>query len=120
MEYFPKIVEVAMTGDWSKIPAIPDQPVCLQCRQLGNKCLLLEKKPCFGPMILGGCHAVCPTARMGCQGCRGLRPTGNVRAMKQTLRTMMTDQEFEDTTEIYGLRDDVEEREIKTNDNLKK
>jgi len=62
-------------------------------------------------MIQGGCNAVCPTARQTCQGCRGLRAKGNVKAMKTTLKNMMTDQEFEDTTEIYGLKDDIEERE---------
>lgn len=91
-----------------KIPNIPDNPVCVECKKRGNRCLLLDKKPCFGPMILGGCDAVCPTAKMGCQGCRGLRPTGNVRAMKATLKTMITEEEFENITEIYGLRDDIE------------
>ncbi len=89
------------------VPKIPDLPVCVECKAKGNRCLLLDKKPCFGPMILGGCDAICPTARMMCQGCRGLRPTGNAKAMKQALKNMMTDEEFENTTEIYGLRDDI-------------
>jgi sulfhydrogenase subunit delta len=101
--YMPELLE-------KKIPQIPDQPVCVECKAAGNKCLLLDQKPCFGPMILGGCQAVCPSARMGCQGCRGLRPKGNVKAMKAALQRMMTDEEFENTTEIYGLRDDVEAR----------
>lgn len=104
LKYMPEILE-------GKIPAIPDLPVCFECRAKGNRCLLLDKKPCFGPMILGGCDAVCPTAKMMCQGCRGLRPTGNVKAMKQALKTMMTDEEFENTSEIYGLRDDLSELE---------
>lgn len=104
LKYLPLLLE-------GTIPEIPDQPVCVECRQKGNKCLFLEKKPCFGPMIQGGCEAVCPSARMMCQGCRGLRKTGNVKAMRATLKTMMTDQEFEDTTEIYGLRDDIEARD---------
>jgi len=103
LKYMPEILE-------GRIPQIPDQPVCVECKAAGNKCLLLENKPCFGPMILGGCNAVCPTSRMGCQGCRGLRPKGKVTAMRQALKRMMTDEEFENTTEIYGLRDDVEER----------
>ena len=111
LKYAPALVEVAMTGDRSKLPEIPDQPVCVECRKKGNRCLLLDKKPCFGPMILGGCDAVCPSSRMMCQGCRGLRPKGNVKAMRATLKSMMTDAEFEDVTEIYGLRDDVEARE---------
>ncbi|HAR99941.1 MAG: NADH ubiquinone oxidoreductase 20 kDa subunit [Candidatus Moranbacteria bacterium GW2011_GWC2_37_73] len=109
LKYFP-ILLANVKGE-GELPTIPDSPVCVECKKKGNRCLLLDKKPCFGPMILGGCDAVCPTSRMGCQGCRGLRPTGNVKAMKMTLKTMMTDEEFENTTEIYGLRDDIEKWE---------
>jgi len=82
----------------------------VECRKKGNRCLLLDKIPCFGPMILGGCDAVCPTAKMPCQGCRGLRPAGNIKAMRTTLQKMMTDEEFENMSEIYGLRDDLEDK----------
>lgn len=111
LKYMPAIIEAAQSGDLSKIPQIPDQPVCVECKAKGNRCLLLDKKPCFGPMILGGCEAVCPSSRMMCQGCRGLRPKGNAIAMRATLKTMMTDEEFENTTEIYGLKDDLFEPE---------
>jgi len=104
LKYMPELLK-------GNIPKIPDLPVCVECRSKGNRCLLLDKKPCFGPMILGGCGAVCPTARMMCQGCRGLRPTGKVKAMKQALKDMMTDEEFENTAEIYGLKDDIEEKD---------
>lgn len=106
LKYAPELLK-------GNIPAIPDNPVCVECKKNGNKCLLLEGKPCFGPMILGGCDAVCPTARMGCQGCRGLRPGGNVKAMRLALKNVMTDEEFENVTEIYGLRDDIDERTAK-------
>lgn len=109
-EEFLKYIPELLKGN---IPVIPDQPVCVECKKKGNRCLFLDKKPCFGPMILGGCDAVCPTSRMMCQGCRGLRPAGNISAMKNTLKTMMTDEQFENTTEIYGLRDDIEAREKK-------
>jgi len=107
-EEFLRYIPELLKGD---IPQISDQPVCVECKKKGNKCLFLEKKPCFGPMILGGCDAVCPTARMMCQGCRGLRPTGNVSAMRATLKNMMTDEEFENVSEIYGLRDDIEAKQ---------
>lgn len=104
LKYMPELLQ-------GNIPEITDNPVCVECKALGNKCLLLEGKPCFGPMILGGCQAVCPSARMGCQGCRGLRPKGNVKATRATLKRMMTDEEFENATEIFGLRDDIEARQ---------
>lgn len=101
LQYMPELLA-------GRIPKIPDLSVCVECRAKGNRCLLLDKKPCFGPMILGGCEAVCPSSRMMCQGCRGLRPTSNVKAMRATLKNMMTDEEFENTSEIYGLRDDID------------
>ena len=110
LAYFPQILAYAK-GEAENLPQIPDNPVCVECKKKGNTCLLLEKKPCFGPMILGGCDAVCPTARMGCQGCRGLRPKGNVKAMRMALKNFMSDEEFDNATEIYGLRDDIEEWE---------
>ncbi|MFA6160424.1 MAG: hypothetical protein WC678_05065 [Parcubacteria group bacterium] len=106
LKYMPELLK-------NNIPVIPDQPVCVECKKAGNRCLLLDKKPCFGPMILGGCNAVCPSSRMMCQGCRGLRPNGNISAMRATLKTMMTDEEFENATEIYGLRDDIEEKSVR-------
>lgn len=109
LKYFPILLENVKIE--TEIPKIPDSPVCVECKKKGNRCLLLDKKPCFGPMILGGCDAVCPTARMTCQGCRGLRPTGNVKAMRATLKTMISDEQFENISEIYGLRDDLEEWE---------
>lgn len=104
LKYFPTLLE-------GRIPSRADQPVCVECKARGNRCLLLDGKPCFGPMIQGGCNAVCPSSRMMCQGCRGLRPNGNVKAMRATLKKMMTDEEFENVTEIFGLRDDIDERE---------
>lgn len=116
-EEFLKYMPMLLRGE---IPEIPDQPVCVECRAKGNRCLLLDKKPCFGPMIQGGCDAVCPTARMMCQGCRGLRPLGNVCAMKKALNNMMTENEFEDVSEIYGLRDDLEVRECQERKEMEK
>lgn len=106
LKYIPELLK-------GKIPVIPDLPVCMECRKKGNVCLLTEKKPCLGPMVLGGCNAVCPSARMMCQGCRGLRPTGNVKAMRATLASMMTNEDFDNITEIYGLKDDICEKERK-------
>ncbi|HCP08236.1 MAG TPA: hypothetical protein DIT25_00320 [Candidatus Moranbacteria bacterium] len=117
LKYMPMFLDACQPGNEAKIPEIPDQPVCVECKAKGNRCLLLDKKPCFGPMIQGGCDAVCPTSNMMCQGCRGIRPKGNVKAMRATLKTMMTDEEFENTTEIFGLRDDISEWESKLNSN---
>ena len=115
LRYIPDLLAASQAkNSQEKIPVIPDQPVCVECRKAGNRCLLLDKKPCFGPMILGGCGAVCPSSRSQCQGCRGLRPTGNVTAMRAALKNMMSDEQFENMTEIFGLRDDLEAWEKKS------
>jgi len=50
---------------------------------------------------------------MSCQGCRGLRPTADIKAMRESLKDIVSDEEFENMAEIYGLRDDIEDREKK-------
>lgn len=107
LKYMPEILD-------GKIPEIPDRPVCIECKARGNRCMLLDGKPCFGPMIIGGCNAPCPTAGMMCQGCRGLKKNVDIKSMKKALKDKMTDQEFEDVSEIFGLRDHIEEREKKS------
>ncbi|HOW60756.1 MAG TPA: hypothetical protein P5548_00425 [Candidatus Moranbacteria bacterium] len=111
LEYFPIILESAISS--KDFPKIPDKSVCIQCRAKGNRCLLLDKKPCFGSMILGGCDAVCPSYNMPCQGCRGLRPSTNIKEVRESLRNIINDEEFENISEIYGLRDDIEAKEKK-------
>ena len=107
--YFPMLLESAATG--KALPEIVDKSVCFECKKKGNECLLMDKKPCLGPMILGGCGAICPSSKMMCQGCRGLCPTADIKGMRANLKNMMSDEEFENITEIFGLRDDIEERE---------
>jgi len=109
MEYFPMLWE--SIEDNKDLPKISDKSVCVGCKDKGIKCFLLDGKPCFGSMILGGCGAVCPSAGLMCQGCRGLRPGANVKNISKGLKNMMTGEEFENVAEIYGLRDDIEAKE---------
>ncbi|MEA3350040.1 MAG: NADH:ubiquinone oxidoreductase [Chloroflexota bacterium] len=79
---FVKVVKNVLLG---KRPGIPDYPVCVECKLKENVCLLLEGKPCLGPVIRAGCDAICPTYGEGCEGCRGLIPNPNENAMKDVL-----------------------------------
>jgi coenzyme F420-reducing hydrogenase gamma subunit len=54
----------------------PD-PVCRECRLFENGCLLDYNKICLGPLIRGGCKAVCPTNGFECYGCRGITDDAN-------------------------------------------
>lgn len=56
-------------GGW---PGRQVMPVCMECRILENRCLLLEdRQPCIGPVTRAGCHARCPSLGVVCEGCRG-------------------------------------------------
>ncbi|MFW6082706.1 MAG: NADH:ubiquinone oxidoreductase [Chloroflexota bacterium] len=81
-EEFVSVVKNLLLG---KKPGIPDHPVCVECKLKENVCLLLEGKPCLGPVTRAGCDAICPTYGDGCEGCRGYIPEPNERAMKDVL-----------------------------------
>lgn len=55
--------------------------VCRECKAKGNECLLLQGKPCIGPITKGGCGAICPTNGLHCYGCWGLKKDANFPAM---------------------------------------
>ncbi|MCA9478504.1 MAG: hypothetical protein KC535_05135 [Nanoarchaeota archaeon] len=48
-----------------------NDPVCVECKLRNNGCLLDQGKICLGPIIAGGCKAVCPSGGLKCYGCRG-------------------------------------------------
>ena len=60
-------------------------PVCLECRNLGNKCLLEEGKLCLGPITNGGCNALCPSNNTTCYGCRGPCKDANLKAFLEMI-----------------------------------
>lgn len=63
-----------------KKPRQPEFPVCVECKQKENPCLLLKGKPCLGPVTYAGCGAVCPSDNIACIGCRGPIKNANVEA----------------------------------------
>ena len=52
-------------------PQFPNYPVCVECKQRLNSCVVDMGMICLGPVTRGGCDAVCPRNRLGCWGCRG-------------------------------------------------
>ncbi|MBE9507252.1 MAG: NADH:ubiquinone oxidoreductase [Chloroflexi bacterium] len=81
-EEFINVVRAVLVG---KKPAIPDYPVCVECKLKGNVCLFHIGKTCLGPVTRAGCGAICPTYGDGCEGCRGLIPEPNENSMKEVL-----------------------------------
>ena len=67
-------------------PADPTAPVCFECKLRENICLFHKGGTCMGPVVRGGCRAICPAYGAGCDGCRGLAPDPNVALMRTLLR----------------------------------
>lgn len=67
-------------------PEFPQYPVCTECRNRENLCLLIERSEiCLGPLIQAGCNARCPAVSIPCEGCRGPVAEANVAAQVQLL-----------------------------------
>ncbi len=59
------------------VPEPYPHPVCHECKLNENKCLLMDKKFCLGPVTAGGCDSACPNNGVACVGCWGPNPDGN-------------------------------------------
>jgi sulfhydrogenase subunit delta len=63
-------------------PQLPDEAVCLECKRLGNPCILVTQGvPCLGPVTRTGCGALCPSFGRGCYGCFGPREAANTDSL---------------------------------------
>ena len=80
------------------VPKLEDVPVCNECRELENPCLLFEGIPCLGPVTYAGCKALCPTEKAQCIGCRGFTKDGNFEKLSDKFREMGVSEK-----EIYNL-----------------
>lgn len=70
-------------GGW---PGRQKMSVCMECRILECRCLLIEDfKPCLGPITQAGCRARCPSQGVGCEGCRGETENPNRQEMLRLL-----------------------------------
>jgi len=62
-----------------------DKAVCHECSLKENYCLLDQGIECLGPLMNGGCRALCPSFNHPCTGCRGLLDDANLESGKQVL-----------------------------------
>jgi coenzyme F420-reducing hydrogenase gamma subunit len=67
-------------------PQLPQYPVCVECKQRLNACVLDMGILCLGPVVRAGCNAVCPRNRFGCWGCRGPAEEANYESLIEILR----------------------------------
>jgi coenzyme F420-reducing hydrogenase gamma subunit len=79
---FLKVVKALVFGT---TPDIPQYPVCVECKMLGNECMYDKGGVCLGPVTRAGCNAICPSNNVSCEGCRGAVPNPNNNAMHEVL-----------------------------------
>ena len=72
-------------------PAVPAHSVCIECKQRGSVCVMVQGTPCLGPVTHAGCGAICPAYRRGCYGCFGPMETPNMPALAREWRELGAD-----------------------------
>jgi len=104
---FYRIVMELVEG---KTPYIARRPVCYECQLRENNCLLQEGKPCFGPVSLGGCDAVCPSNGFICEACRGPLSGTSVEKLQEIMKGKMSRKDLMKIAEIYGAKNEFEDK----------
>tara|TARA_Y100000310_G_scaffold329315_1_gene398921 strand:- start:277 stop:1020 length:744 start_codon:yes stop_codon:yes gene_type:complete len=69
-------------------PVLDEMPVCKECKEQSNPCLLFEGIPCLGSVSYAGCKALCPNQHAQCIGCRGFTKDGNFSSLREKFREM--------------------------------
>ena len=65
---------------------LPKHPVCVECKQKLNTCVVDLGQICLGPVTRAGCGAVCPTGKTACLGCRGPAEDANYDSLMEVLQ----------------------------------
>jgi len=84
-------------------PRLDEHPVCKECQENGNECLLQKGEPCLGPVIRSGCKAVCLNSKFYCKGCRKILPGYDTRALEKEILKNHSRQELEKILQIFGI-----------------
>ncbi|MBN1941653.1 MAG: hypothetical protein JW772_05765 [Candidatus Diapherotrites archaeon] len=96
------------------IPRLEDIPVCKECKENQNQCLLLKGIPCLGPVTYAGCDALCPTQNAQCIGCRGFTKDANFESLRDLFREMnVSEQEIKNLFTYFNA--DPFKKEAKNN-----
>jgi sulfhydrogenase subunit delta len=83
-----QLLEVISAFLAGRKPAIAAHSVCVECKQRGTVCVMVQGTPCLGPVTHAGCGAICPSYRRGCYGCYGPMETPNTAALAREWSTL--------------------------------
>ncbi|MFX1370071.1 MAG: hypothetical protein ACFFAY_15870 [Promethearchaeota archaeon] len=64
------------------------KPVCHECKMNENRCLLIDKRFCLGPLTMAGCGSACPNHGQPCVGCWGPNKDGNFKEHFKLLQSL--------------------------------
>jgi len=87
-------------------PKLLENPVCYECQMNGNECLLQKGQPCLGPVIRGGCDAVCLNSKFYCKGCRGVLPGYDTRQLEKELLKRISREKINHILQVFGIQED--------------
>ena len=76
-----QLIEVISAFLAGRNPSIAAHSVCMECKQRGTVCVMVQGMPCLGPVTHAGCGAICPSFRRGCYGCYGPTESPNTVAL---------------------------------------
>lgn len=81
-----QLLEVISAFLADRKPVVPAYSLCLECKRRGNVCVMVQGKPCLGPVTHAGCGAICPAYRRACYGCFGPMEAPNLPALSEEWR----------------------------------
>ena len=109
-----EIVDIVKSLIAGKKPEIPDYPVCIECKRLGNTCVYELGMSCMGPVARAGCNARCPSVKSGCEACRGSISDPNINAQKDLMqRYGLTLEDIMEGFNLYNACKKIEQKNIK-------
>ncbi|MBO3752755.1 oxidoreductase [Streptosporangiaceae bacterium NEAU-GS5] len=77
-----QLLEVLSAFLAGRRPVIPEESVCVECKERGNPCVMVAHgTPCLGPVTQAGCGALCPAFNRGCFGCFGPLRSANAATL---------------------------------------
>jgi coenzyme F420-reducing hydrogenase gamma subunit len=83
-----QLIEVISAFLAGRKPSVASHSVCVECKRRATICVMIQGKPCLGPVTHAGCGAICPAYRRGCYGCFGPMETPNPASLMREWRTL--------------------------------